>query len=158
MYNKHHEHPIYHKHHKDEDDEIAGGMSEESAHDTEAYETDNRGEKLMHAIAQDYRTGEVLMLAHMNREALELTIKTGRAHYWSRSRRKIWRKGEESGNEQIIKDILVDCDNDTILLKVEQIGGACHTGYRSCFYRRLLSGEIVSEKVFEPEKVYKKHS
>ena len=108
---------------------------------------------LIHAIAQDYKTGEVLMLAHMNKEALRKTLETGVAHYWSRSRRKLWKKGETSGNIQIVKEILVDCDGDAVLLKVEQVGGACHTGYRSCFYR-TLDGRIVSEKVFEPEEKY----
>lgn len=111
--------------------------------------------ELKHAIAQDYETGEVLMLAHMDEEALRLSIETGKAHYWSRSRGKLWRKGEISGNEQIIKDILIDCDEDTVLLKVKQIGGACHTGYRSCFYREI-NGEIVGEKVFDPAEKYGK--
>lgn len=99
------------------------------------------------------------MLAYMNAESFAETMATGRAVYFSRSRNKLWRKGEESGHVQIVKEILIDCDNDTILLKVEQIGGAaCHTGYRSCFFRRLTpSGvEIVGEKVFDPEKVYGK--
>jgi len=109
--------------------------------------------ELKHAIAQDYETGEVLMLAHMDEEALRLSIETGKAHYWSRSRSKLWRKGETSGNEQIIKDILIDCDEDAVLLKVKQIGGACHTGFRSCFYRRM-NGEIVGEKVFDPKEKY----
>ncbi len=108
---------------------------------------------LIHAIVQDYETGEVLMLAHMNEEALKLTIETGKAHYWSRSRNKLWRKGETSGNEQLVKDILIDCDGDSVLLKVKQIGGACHTGYRSCFYRRI-DGEIIGEKVFDPDEKY----
>ncbi|MDY6964480.1 MAG: phosphoribosyl-AMP cyclohydrolase [Halobacteriota archaeon] len=108
---------------------------------------------LVPAIAQDFETGEILMLAYMNEEALIKTVETGVAHYWSRSRSKIWRKGETSGNEQSVKDILVDCDEDAVLLKVKQIGGACHTGYRSCFYRRL-DGEIVGEKLFDPEDVY----
>ena len=107
------------------------------------------------AIAQDYETGEVLMLAYMDEEALRLTRETGKAHYWSRSRGKLWKKGESSGHEQLVKAILIDCDEDTILLKVEQIGGACHTGYRSCFYR-TIDGEIVGTKVFEPEEVYGK--
>jgi phosphoribosyl-AMP cyclohydrolase len=107
------------------------------------------------AIAQDYETGEVLMLAYMDEEALRLTRETGKAHYWSRSRGKLWKKGESSGHEQLVKEILIDCDEDTILLKVEQIGGACHTGYRSCFYR-TIDGEIVGTKVFEPEEVYGK--
>ncbi|MFZ2070865.1 MAG: phosphoribosyl-AMP cyclohydrolase [Halobacteriota archaeon] len=112
--------------------------------------------KLIAAIAQDYETGEVLMLAYMDEEALRLSIETGKAHYWSRSRGKLWRKGEISGNEQLIKDIFLDCDGDAVLLKVEQIGGAaCHMGYRSCFYR-TIDGEIVVEKVFEPEERYGK--
>lgn len=110
--------------------------------------------KLISAIVQDYETKEVLMLAHMDEEALRLSVETGKAHYWSRSREKIWRKGETSGNEQIIKEIFIDCDEDAVLLKVEQIGGACHHGYKSCFYRRI-NGEIVGAKVFEPEEKYK---
>ncbi len=119
-------------------------------------EKEEKEEKeLKHAIAQDYETGEVLMLAHMDEEALRLSIETGKAHYWSRSRGKLWKKGEISGNEQIVKDILIDCDEDTVLLKVKQTGGACHTGYRSCFYRRI-NGEIVCKKVFAPEEKYGK--
>ncbi|MBN1763081.1 MAG: phosphoribosyl-AMP cyclohydrolase [Methanomicrobia archaeon] len=119
--------------------------------------TDKKGAKhdLRPAIAQDYQTGEVLMLAYMDDEALRLTRETGKAHYWSRSRGKLWRKGEQSGHEQLVKDILIDCDEDTILLKVEQIGGACHTGYRSCFYR-TIDGDIVGTKVFDPEEAYGK--
>jgi phosphoribosyl-AMP cyclohydrolase len=117
--------------------------------------TSSTTERLRPAIVQDYRTGEVLMLAYMNDEALRLTRATGRAHYWSRSRGKLWRKGEESGHEQLVKAIFIDCDEDTILLKVEQLGGACHTGYRSCFYR-TIDGKIVGEKVFEPEEAYGK--
>lgn len=111
---------------------------------------------LITAIAQDYRTGEVLMVAFMNKEALKKTIETRRAHYWSRSRRKLWKKGESSGHEQIVYDILMDCDGDAVLLKVEQIGGACHTGYRSCFYRNI-EGKVIGEKLFEPDEVYKKY-
>jgi phosphoribosyl-AMP cyclohydrolase len=107
------------------------------------------------AIVQDYETGEVLMLAYMNDEALRLTRVTGKAHYWSRSRGKLWKKGERSGHEQLVKAIFIDCDEDTILLKVEQIGGACHTGYRSCFYR-TIDGEVVGEKVFDPDEAYGK--
>ena len=119
-------------------------------------EKEKKEEKeLMSAIVQDYETGEVLMLAHMDEEALRLSIETGKAHYWSRSRGKLWRKGEISGNEQMIQDILIDCDEDAVLLKVKQVGGACHTGYRSCFYRRI-NGEIVGEKVFDPEEKYGK--
>ncbi|MCZ7380665.1 MAG: phosphoribosyl-AMP cyclohydrolase [Candidatus Methanoperedens sp.] len=110
---------------------------------------------LITAIAQDYKTGEVLMVAFMDREALKKTIETRRGYYWSRSRRKLWKKGESSGHEQIVHDILIDCDADAVLLKVEQIGGACHTGYRSCFYR-TIEGEVISEKLFEPDEVYKK--
>jgi phosphoribosyl-AMP cyclohydrolase len=108
---------------------------------------------LVVAIAQDHGTGEVLMCAYMNSEAVKKTLETGIAHYWSRSRGKLWRKGESSGHIQKVREILVDCDADALLLKVEQIGGACHTGYRSCFYRRA-DGKIVGEKVFEPEEVY----
>ena len=113
------------------------------------------GKDLRPAIAQDYETGEVLMLAYMDDEALRLTRETGKAHYWSRSRGKLWKKGESSGHEQLVKDILIDCDADTILIKVEQIGGACHTGYRSCFYR-TINGEIVGEMVFDPAEAYGK--
>lgn len=114
---------------------------------------------LIPAIAQDWKTGDVLMLAYINPESWEETLKTGRAVYWSRSRSKLWRKGEESGNVQIVKEILVDCDQDTVVFKVEQIGGAaCHEGYRSCFFRKLVDGElqIVGERVFDPKQVYKK--
>lgn len=111
------------------------------------------------AIAQDYATGEVLMLAYMNAESFAETQKTGRACYYSRSRNKLWRKGEESGNVQIVKEIFFDCDADTLLLKVEQIGGAaCHEGYKSCFFRKL-DGEdvsVIGERVFDPAVVYKK--
>ncbi len=93
---------------------------------------------LVPAIAQDYKTGEVLMLAYMNKESFLKTIETGKVHYWSRSRKKLWLKGEESGHFQIVKELYIDCDEDTVLIKVEQIGEtACHTGHRSCFYRRL---------------------
>ena len=112
---------------------------------------------LIPAIAQDYRTGEVLMMAFINGESWELTLKTGVVHYWSRSRNKLWKKGEESGNVQEVKEIRVDCDNDCVLFKVNQIGdAACHTGYRSCFYRVVRNGElsIDGEKVFDPDKVY----
>jgi phosphoribosyl-AMP cyclohydrolase len=111
--------------------------------------------RLIPAVAQDWKTGEVLMLAYMNDEALQKTRETGVAHYWSRSRKKLWLKGESSGNVQRVKEIRVDCDGDAILLLIEQEGGACHTGYRSCFYRNI-DGKIVGEKVFEPDDVYKK--
>ena len=114
---------------------------------------------LIPAIAQDAETGDVLMLAWMNREAYEETLRTGRACYFSRSRGKLWRKGEESGNVQEVREIYVDCDADTILLKVKQIGGAaCHEGYASCFFQRV-EGEgftVVGERVFDPKQVYKK--
>ena len=92
---------------------------------------------LVAAIAQDHVSGEVLMLAWMNAEALRLTLETGQAHYWSRSRQKLWRKGEESGNTQRVVEARVDCDQDAVLLRVEQTGPACHTGQRSCFYRTI---------------------
>jgi phosphoribosyl-AMP cyclohydrolase len=114
---------------------------------------------LVPAIAQDTDTGAVLMLAWMNREAYEETVRTRRAVYFSRSRNRLWRKGEESGHFQEVRDILIDCDADTILLKVHQIGGAaCHEGYASCFFRRVEgdSTKIIAEKVFDPKQVYKK--
>jgi phosphoribosyl-AMP cyclohydrolase len=113
---------------------------------------------LIPAIAQDAETGEVLMLAYMNEESLAETIQTGRACYFSRSRNKLWRKGEESGNVQKVIEIRVDCDQDTVLLKVNQIGGAaCHTGHRSCFFRKIEDGNMVEDgvKVFDPKEVYK---
>jgi phosphoribosyl-AMP cyclohydrolase len=114
---------------------------------------------LVPAIAQDAGTGQVLMLAWMNREAYEETVRTGQACYYSRSRRKLWRKGEESGNVQLVREVYVDCDADTILLKVEQRGGAaCHEGYASCFFRRVAGDhiEVVGERIFDPKQVYKK--
>ena len=114
---------------------------------------------LVPAIAQDAATGQVLMLAWMNREAFEETVRTGRAVYFSRSRNKLWRKGEESGNVQEVVGIYVDCDADTVLLKVRQVGGAaCHEGYKSCFFRRLEGDElkVIAERVFDPKAVYKK--
>ena len=113
---------------------------------------DERG--LVPVIAQDVDSGDVLMLAYANREAIEKTIESGFAHYYSRSRKKIWKKGEESGNVQEIAEVLVDCDEDSILYRVHQTGGACHTGYEKCFYR-TIDGNIVARKLFEPEKVYK---
>lgn len=108
---------------------------------------------LILGVVQDEASKEVLMCAYMNREALEKTVETGIAHFWSRSRQKLWKKGEVSGHIQKVKEIRVDCDLDSLLLLVEQVGGACHMGYRSCFYRNL-EGKIVGEKVFEPEDVY----
>jgi len=101
---------------------------------------------LVPAISQDYKTGEILIHAYMNKEALDKTIESGKAHYFSRSRNKLWLKGEESGNYQIVKEIITDCDNDTILLKVEQKGVACHTGNKSCFYKKILEKEIIEEE------------
>jgi len=112
---------------------------------------------LLPAIAQDAASGEVLMLAYINEESWRKTIETGKAHYWSRSRGKLWLKGESSGHVQIVKEILVDCDFDTVVFKVEQLGGAaCHTGHKSCFYRRVQGDglEVQGEPVFDPAKVY----
>jgi phosphoribosyl-AMP cyclohydrolase len=113
---------------------------------------------LVPVIAQDDASGEVLMFAWMNRESLALTVEEGKAIYWSRSRGKLWRKGEESGHEQIIKDIRLDCDNDVILISVEQKGGiACHTGRRRCFYKQLQDGEWVTVEpvIKDPGEIYK---
>ena len=123
---------------------------------------------LIPCITTDHVTNEVLMFAHMNAEALAQTIKTKKATYWSRSRNKIWIKGEESGNVQLVKKLFVDCDQDVVLLAVENIGGAaCHNGYKSCFYRKLTPGanagdpaslklEFAARRVFDPATVYKK--
>ncbi len=114
-------------------------------------------DNLLPAIVQDYQTKEVLMLAYINKEAWEKTQETGKAHYWSRSRNQLWLKGETSGHVQIIKEILIDCDDDTVIYQVEQLGGAaCHTGHRSCFFRRLQGKDLVTlgEKVFDPAAVY----
>ncbi|MDR0521259.1 MAG: phosphoribosyl-AMP cyclohydrolase [Planctomycetaceae bacterium] len=110
-------------------------------------------------IAQDKTTGTVLMLAYMNEDAYLETLRTGRAVYFSRSRNKLWRKGEESGNVQNVSEVYLDCDADTILLKVEQIGGAaCHEGYQSCFFRQITPDgvKIAGERIFDPKSVYKK--
>ncbi len=124
---------------------------------------------LIPCITTDHVTNEVLMFGYMNSEALARTIETKRATYWSRSRQKLWIKGEESGNTQLVRGLFVDCDQDVVMLKVENVGGAaCHNGYRSCFYRRLddaaapgeaasLRLDYISERVFDPAKVYKKH-
>ena len=113
---------------------------------------------LVPAISQDSATGEILMVAWMNREALELTVKEGRAIFWSRSRKKLWRKGEESGHVQSLHEVRLDCDNDVVLLKVEQIGGiACHTARRSCFFQRLEDGKWleVEPVLKDPKEIYK---
>lgn len=122
---------------------------------------------LIPAIAADAATGDVLMLAYMNAEALSKTIETGEAHYWSRSRQEIWRKGATSGNTQQVADLRIDCDQDAILMLVKQKGGAsCHVGYKSCFFRAIPTGEKLSEnltleyretqKAFDPDEVYGK--
>jgi len=118
-------------------------------------EFDEKG--LIPAIIQDAENNQVLMLGYMNREAVKRTLEGELVCFWSRSRKKFWIKGETSGHTQTIKEIYVDCDEDTLLIKVEQKGGACHKGYRSCFFRKISDGnlEIVGEKVFEPESVYK---
>jgi len=112
---------------------------------------------LLPAIVQDAETGDVLMLAYINKESWSKTLETGKAHFWSRSRNKLWLKGESSGNVQLVKDIFVDCDQDTVVFKVEQLGGAaCHKGYRSCFFRRVVDGEleVLGVPVFDPAEVY----
>ncbi|MGD0279021.1 MAG: phosphoribosyl-AMP cyclohydrolase [Smithella sp.] len=117
-----------------------------------------KGDGLVPAIVQDAETKEVLMMAYMNSESWKATLQTGKATYWSRSRQKLWLKGEESGHFQLIKDIFIDCDNDTILLQVKQLGeAACHTGYKSCFFRKLNGEDFVAvgEKIFDPKEVYK---
>jgi phosphoribosyl-AMP cyclohydrolase len=114
---------------------------------------------LIPAITQEYDTGDVLMLAFMNQEAWETTLATGKATYYSRSRKELWVKGKSSGNLQIVKEIRIDCDNDAVLLKVEQLGGAaCHTGHRSCFFKHIdgRSIKIIGKPVFDPEEVYSK--
>jgi len=123
----------------------------------ESLKFDEQG--LIPAVIQDYRDNKVLMVAYMNKEAIEKTIKTKKTHFYSRSRQKLWMKGEESGNVQQVKEIYIDCDNDCLLVKVKQKGeAACHTGYRSCFYRKLTNNgnfKIVEKKCFDPKDVYK---
>ncbi|MBN2474224.1 MAG: phosphoribosyl-AMP cyclohydrolase [Pirellulales bacterium] len=119
-----------------------------------------KGGGLLPAIAQDADTGEVLMMAYMNAESYAETLATGQAVYYSRSRKKLWRKGEQSGNVQEVRGLYVDCDRDTILLKVRQIGdAACHEGYRSCFFRQVTPEglKIVGQRVFDPDQVYGKN-
>lgn len=117
---------------------------------------DDRG--LVPVIIQDYKNGEMLMLAYMNRESLQMTVSSGKTHFWSRSRKKLWLKGESSGHTQEVKGLFIDCDMDAVLIKVEQKVAACHTGYRSCFYRQLQEEDfkVVGEKVFKEEDIYKK--
>ena len=126
------------------------------------------GEDLVIAIAQDWQTNDVLMVAFMNKEAVEQTLKTKKAHYYSTSRQKQWLKGESSGNVQTVKEMYIDCDADAIIMKVEQIGAACHEGYRSCFFRQLDidkenididnltndDGKVISERLFDPKEMY----
>jgi len=114
---------------------------------------------LIPAIVQDAATGEILMLAYMNQQAFEATLSTGKATYYSRSRQTLWVKGETSGNVQLVKEIRIDCDDDAILLKVEQLGrAACHTGHRSCFHKKVENGSILimGEPLFDPKEVYNK--
>ncbi len=119
----------------------------------------DKGGGLLPAIAQDWQSGEVLMFAYMSPESWRETLRTGCAVYYSRSRRKLWKKGEESGHTQIVREILLDCDRDTVLLKVEQVGGAaCHTGHRSCFFTRVEAGGTIREiadRVFDPDQIYR---
>ena len=117
----------------------------------------NKTGGLVPAIVQDNETGEVLMLAYMNQEAFDATLSTGKATFYSRSRQTLWVKGETSGNVQLVKEIRIDCDDDTVLVKVEQLGGAaCHTGHRSCFYKKVENDtiRIIGEPVFDPKEVY----
>jgi len=119
----------------------------------------NKTGGLVPAIAQDYQTGEILMLAYMNPDAFNATLSTGKATYYSRSRQTLWVKGETSGNMQLIKEIRIDCDDDTVLLKVEQLGdAACHTGHRSCFFKKVEDGSIriMGKPIFDPREVYNK--
>jgi phosphoribosyl-AMP cyclohydrolase len=115
---------------------------------------------LLPAIAQDAETGEVLMMAWMNQQAFDETVRTGQATYWSRSRGKYWRKGEESGHRQTVRAVYIDCDADTILLKVDQVGAACHEGYRTCFFRQVGADgvRVVGTRLVEPGNVYRKSS
>jgi phosphoribosyl-AMP cyclohydrolase len=115
---------------------------------------------LIPVVIQDIEDGEVLMLAYMNKDSLTKTLKTGKTHFWSRSRKKIWLKGETSGHYQKVKEVYFDCDKDTLLIKVKQVKAACHKGYKSCFYRKLSkdgkSTKIVQKKIFNPQEVYEK--
>ena len=120
----------------------------------------SKGDGLLPAIVQDWKTGNVLMLAYINQASWEKTLSTGEAHFWSRSRSELWHKGGTSGHVQRIKEIYADCDDDTVLFRVEQVGGAaCHTGHETCFHKKIDRNgdfEIVGDKIFDPEKVYKK--
>ncbi|RLC28018.1 MAG: phosphoribosyl-AMP cyclohydrolase [Deltaproteobacteria bacterium] len=120
----------------------------------------SKGNGLLPAIAQDSRTGRVLMLAYINEASWKKTLETGEAHYWSRSRQELWHKGGTSGHVQRVKEIYADCDNDTVIFKVEQVGGAaCHLGYASCFHKKVNRDgrfTVTDERVFDPDKVYGK--
>ena len=119
----------------------------------------NKGDGLVPVIVQDYQSRDVLMVAYMNKQAWDKTLKTGKAHYYSRSRKGLWIKGEESGHFQVVKNIFIDCDNDTLLLQVRQIGdAACHEGYKSCFFRKKTKRDwkVIAKRVFDPQEVYKK--
>jgi len=121
----------------------------------ETLKLDNKG--LITAVIQDAQNNDVLMVGYMNSEAVKRTLSSGRVTLWSRSRQKYWVKGESSGHTQTVKEVLFDCDKDCLLIKVEQVGGACHEGYRTCFFRRLKadgSTEVIQQKVFDPDKVY----
>lgn len=133
---------------------IGGGISRQDALDNLTFNL----EGLIPAIAQQYDTGEVLMMAWMNRESIEETLSTGRVCYFSRSRQKLWRKGESSGQLQYLKEMRLDCDGDTILLSVDQTGPACHTGRRTCFYNLLKDDRVIVDKevIIDPEILYKK--
>ena len=135
----------------------ANRSTEESTEFTPKFDSNG----LITAIAQDAKTHQILMTAYMNRQALDLTIQTGFAVYFSRSRQKLWKKGEESGHRQKVEQILVDCDQDCLILKVNVDAGQCHAGFQSCFYRSLKADfsknlEFIAEKVYDPEKIYKK--
>ena len=120
----------------------------------------SKGGGLLPAIAQNHESGKVLMMAYINEASWKKTLETGEAHYWSRTRQEIWHKGGTSGHVQIIREVYADCDNDTVLFRVDQVGGAaCHTGYETCFHKRIDRNggvTVVGEKMFDPEKVYRK--
>lgn len=128
-------------------------MSADANGDGDVFDLEFDSDGLVAVIAQDAETDEVLMFAYATREAIEATRESGRAHYYSRSRDELWEKGATSGHVQRVREIRVDCDADAVLYRVEQEGGACHTGHRSCFYR-TLDGENVGERVFDPDDVY----
>jgi phosphoribosyl-AMP cyclohydrolase len=131
-------------------------LSQEEAEDV-AKQLNYRHNGLVLAIAQDLNTSQVLMVAFMNEEAVRKSLTTGIMHYWSLERNRLWKKGEQSGNFQYIEEVLVDCDFDALLFKVQQIGGACHHGFFSCFHRKIMGNqfETIEAQVFDPRKVYK---